>query len=544
MGNEYRVLGPLEVIVDGRRADLGPPRHRAVLVLLLSQANYVVPATRLIDELWGDDPAASAGNIVQGAVSALRKALGKDAIETRGAGYAVRVEPEDLDVNVFERLADHGSAALADGRFEEAATQLAQALGLWRGESLADLSGEPSVDQVAARLEELRLTVRERLLEAELGRGRHADSLRDLQALAREHPLRERAHGLLMLALYRCGRQADALAAYRDVRSRLVDELGIEPGPVLKKLEEQILRQDKSLLPGGSGSDPARAAPVPVAVETPAGIGAILIAPLELDSLDQLVSLGEPLAREPLRELLLVATVPNAERLGELSRELDARREHLAGRDVMARAAAFTSLSPGGDLARLTREQPVDLLLMDAPEGLLEDARVLALLDQAPCDVGVVAGRAQPAATNESGPVLVLFAGAAHDWAAIELGAWAARNRGTRLRLAGAATSDQGRDASRLLASASLAVQGALGVSAEPLLVAPEADAVVAAAADAALVVVGLTDRWRRTGLGVVRTALAARAAPPTVLVRRGTRPGGLAPPGSETRFTWTIGPA
>jgi DNA-binding SARP family transcriptional activator len=124
----------------------------------------VVPSTRLIDELWGDDPAPSAANILQGAVSQLRKALGKEAIETRGAGYAVRVEPDGLDVHVFERLADAGSAALERGHFEEAAGTLAEALGLWRGESLADLADEPSIDQVGRRLEELRLTAHERLL--------------------------------------------------------------------------------------------------------------------------------------------------------------------------------------------------------------------------------------------------------------------------------------------------------------------------------------------------------------------------------------------
>jgi nucleotide-binding universal stress UspA family protein len=256
------------------------------------------------------------------------------------------------------------------------------------------------------------------------------------------------------------------------------------------------------------------------------------------------VALAEALAREPMRELLLVSTVSRAERLGELSRELEARRGELTERGATARAAAFTSLSPGGDMARLTREQPVDLALVDAPDDLLEDARVLALLEQAPCDVGVVAGGDRGAPAGGSGPVLVPFAGAAHDWAAVELGAWMARNAGTALRLAGAATGPEGRDASRLLANASLAVQRALGVSAEPLLVDPEPEALVEAADGATLVVVGLTDRWRRAGLGDVRTALATRAAAPTVLVRRGTRPGGLAPRGSETRFTWTLGGA
>ena len=540
---EYRVLGPLEALVDGQEVALGPPRHRALLVLLLAQANYVVPTTRLIDELWGDDPAASAANILQGAVSQLRKALGKDAIETRGAGYAVIVEPNRLDVHVFERFADAGTAALDQGRVDEAATALGEALGLWRGESLGDLAGEPAVEQVGARLEELRVTVRERLLEAELARGRHAEVLPDLQALAQEYPLRERPHGLLMLALYRSGRQAEALEAYRRTRAHLVEELGIEPGPALQDLEQQILRQDAALTPGAGARSTLEAEPAE-AVRPPETVSAVLVAPLDPAALDGLAALGGPLVREPPRELLLVGTVSHADELGELSRELEARRSRLAEDGTTARAAAFTSLAPGADLARVTREQAVELALVDAPADLLEDARVLTLLEQAPCDVGIVAGLGRVGPPEREGPVLVPFAGAAHDWAAVELGAWIARNAGTELRLAGAATGADGRDASRLLANASLAVQRALSVSAEPLLVAPEPDSLVSAAEGARVIVVGLTERWKRTGLGGVRTALATRASAPTVLVRRGTRPGGLAPRGSETRFTWTLGGA
>ena len=539
MALEYRVLGPLDATVDGRSVTLGAPRHRALLVLLLAQANQVVPSTRLIDELWGEDPAPSAANILQGAVSQLRKALGKDAIETRGTGYAVRVEPDQLDVHSFERLADAGSTALEAGRFDEAAQSLAEALGLWRGEALGDLAGEDAVYQVAARLEELRLTVRERLLEAELGRGRHADVLPDVQALSREHPLRERPHGLLMLALYRCGRQAEALEAYRATRARLVEELGIEPGPALQELEQQILRHDAALIPaGGPPSTPPEPAPPTEATS------AVLVAPLDPAALDALAALGEPLARDPPRELLLVGTVSHADELGARSRALEARRAELTERGATVRAAAFTSLAPGADLARVSREQAVELAIIDAPDDLLEDARVLTLLEQAPCDVAIVAGAARVLSPEGDGPVLVPFAGAAHDWAAVELGGWIARNAGTELRLAGAATGPDGRDASRLLANASLAVQRALGVSAEPVLVPPEPDAVVAAARGAGVIVVGLTERWKRTGLGSVRTALATRATAPTVLVRRGTRPGGLAPRGSETRFTWTLGGA
>jgi hypothetical protein len=185
---------------------------------------------------------------------------------------------------------------------------------------------------------------------------------------------------------------------------------------------------------------------------------------------------------------------------------------------------------------RLATEQDVDLLLTDAPERLLEDGRLLTVLGQAPCDVAVLVGGG-----IEPGPVLVPFTGATHDWAAVELGAWLARNTGVKLLVAGASTGVGGRDASRLLASVSLAVQQALGVPAEPLLVEPVPAALTQAAADSGVVVVGLTDRWRQEGLGRVRTALATRTPGPTLLVRRGARPGGLAPREQATRFTWTI---
>ena len=264
------------------------------------------------------------------------------------------------------------------------------------------------------------------------------------------------------------------------------------------------------------------------------------MAPLDPDALDALIALAEPLARSPRRELIMVSTVSHGDRLAALSRELDARREVLLGRGVTARCAAFTSLTPGADVARVAVEHAVDLLVIDAPDGLLEDARVLALLEHAPCDVAVAVG-AGARSWTEGDVVLVPFGGASHDWAAVELGAWLARSTGAPLRLAGVTGNEKGRDASRLLASASLAVQHALGVSAEPVLVEPRADALIAAASKAGVVCVGLTERWRREGLGATRTTLATRVACPTVLVRRGVRPGGLAPRGSDTRFTWTL---
>jgi DNA-binding SARP family transcriptional activator len=522
---EYRVLGPLEVLVDGRPVTLAGPLQRAVLVCLLAQPNTVLPASRLIDELWQDDPPATAANVLQSYVSQLRKALGKDAIETRGGGYAVRVEPTGLDLLRFERAAHHGSVALDEGRFDEAGRALREALGLWRGPALADLADEPAVAPIAGRLGELRLLALERRLEADVACGRHAEVVAEAAELARSHPLRERPRWLHMLALYRSGRQAEALESFRQARSALVEELGIEPGSALQELERAILRHDPTLEPGPVAQPlPSRTAP-----------RSIVATALAEPGLAGVVRLAAALAVGPPREVLVIRTVSAADELASVSASLESLRSQLQDDGIEARSAAFTSLLPGADLARVASEQDADLVLVDAPDQLLEDGRLLALLAQAPCDVGVLVG--DPARTAD---VFVPFAGGDHDWGAVELAAWLARAHGGRLLLAGALTGLAGRDASRLLASVSLSVQRALGVSAEPVLVEPEPKALVASA-DGALVCVGLPERWHREGLGPTRTALATRADGPTILVRRGLRPGGLAPRGADTRYTWTI---
>ena len=524
MNVEYRVLGPLDALVDGRPAHLGPPRQRVLLAALLCEANALVPTARLVDLLWQDDPPTSAANLVQGYVSGLRKALGKDAIETRGTGYVARVAQDALDLQVFERLAHDGSVALEKARNELAADVLAQALALWRGRALSDLGDEPFVVATAARLEELRILALERRLSADIAIGRHADVIGEIEELVAEHPLRERPWGLLMLALYRSGRQAEALDAYRRARRTLVEEIGIEPGAWLRGIEAAMLRQDDVL------EATPRAAPEEEQLRS------ILVGVISTDATGGLLDLALPLARRPERELVVVTTVASVEEVGPTGAFLGGHRGRGDRNGVEIRTAVFPSLTPGVDLGRLAAEQDVDLLLVDAPDGLLEDARVLGLLEHAPCDVGVVVGSGL-----KDGPVLVPFAGAAHDWSAVELGAWLARNSGTELRLVGAAAGPSGAGAGRLLANASIAVQRALGVPAEPLLVEPEAAALVQAARGAGIVVVGLTDRWRHEGLGRARTALATRADGTTILVRRGVRPGGLAPRGSQTRFTWTI---
>jgi DNA-binding SARP family transcriptional activator len=528
VSTEFRVLGPLEALADGVPVKLGGHRPRAVLAVLVLHAGQVVSTSRLVDEVWAEDPPETAANVLQGYVSQLRKELGRDTIETREPGYVLRVEHDSFDLHRFERLVSDGTELLERGRGEDAAGLLRESLALWRGPALADVADEGVLRQAAARLDELRLVALERRIEADLSCGRHSDLVGELEELAAEHPLRERPRALQMLALYRCGRQADALAAYRTARGKLVDELGIEPGSELQELERAILQHDPSL-----DLESARSR------QRAPGARTVLVAALELEAATSLLALAEPLANvgRP-RELVLAATVADAGELATAAAYLRTLREGLVIRNVEARAAAFTSVMPGADLSRLAVEQEAELLLVDAPDRLLEDSRLLTLLENAPCDVAVLVD-------GEAGgeAVIVPFAGAEHDWSAVELGAWFALGANTPLRLAGASTGAGGRDASRLLASASLAVQRAFGVDAEPMLLEPAPESLVEATRDAALVVVGLSDRWCHEGIGRARAALAASPHHPTLLVRRGLRPGGLVPRSSETRFTWTVGP-
>ena len=244
---ELRLLGPLEVLSGGRPVALGGSKPRTLLAVLALDLGRVVSVDRLVDALWPGDAPESAPHAVQVYVSQLRKALGP-VIVTHSPGYVLELAPERVDIHRFTRLADDGRDALGAGSPEAAEVALREALTLWRGPALADFVYEPFAQTEIARLEELRTVVLEERIEADLALGRHVGLISELEALAQAQPLRERPRGQLMLALYRSGRQADALAAYRDTRETLVDELGIEPGPELKGLEAAILRQDESLL--------------------------------------------------------------------------------------------------------------------------------------------------------------------------------------------------------------------------------------------------------------------------------------------------------
>jgi WD40 repeat protein/DNA-binding SARP family transcriptional activator len=245
---EFRILGPLEVDGEFGAVALGGIKPRAVLAVLLLHPNQPVSAERLALALWGEDAPAGATRTVQVHVSRLRKALGDpEAVATTPAGYRLRVRPDELDAERFGRGVEAGRRALGAGLPEQAAALLREALELWRGPPLAELEFERFAQAEIARLEEQRLAALEARVEADLGAGRHAPLVSELRQLLAEHPARERLAAQLMLALYRSGRQAEALQVYREARRGLVDEAGIEPGPELQRLHEAVLDQDPSL---------------------------------------------------------------------------------------------------------------------------------------------------------------------------------------------------------------------------------------------------------------------------------------------------------
>ncbi len=232
---EFRILGPLEVLADGRVLDVGAAKQRALLATLLLSPNRVVSKDQLMEALWGERAPDTANKALQVYVSQLRKTIGRDRILTRAPGYEIRVEHGELDVERFESLAQ-------ERRF-------AEALAEWDGQPLADFAYEPFAQSEIARLSELRVACLEERVQADLDDGRHAAVVGELEGLVRAHPLRERLRGQLMLALYRSGRQAEALDVYQAGRTVLSDELGLEPGVELKELQRAILAHDPALMP-------------------------------------------------------------------------------------------------------------------------------------------------------------------------------------------------------------------------------------------------------------------------------------------------------
>jgi DNA-binding SARP family transcriptional activator/streptogramin lyase len=240
---EFRILGPLEVIDEGRPVVLQRGKQLALLAYLLLHPNELVSADRLIDALWGERPPPTAAKILQNAVSQLRRALGEDRLVTQPPGYRFRLEQDELDLHRFEQLAQ-------EGRMKRDAQVLRDALAIWRGEPLANLRDELFAQHAARQLEEARLSVLEDRIDADLAAGRDAVLVPELEQLIAAEPLRERAYGQLMLALYRDGRQADALETYQRARKMLSQEVGLEPSPQLQELERRMLNQDPALAPG------------------------------------------------------------------------------------------------------------------------------------------------------------------------------------------------------------------------------------------------------------------------------------------------------
>jgi DNA-binding SARP family transcriptional activator len=364
---EFRLLGPLEVADRGRPVVVGAGKRRALLALLLLHANEVVPAERLIDELWGERPPATVAKSLHVYVSQLRKELGHGngagdgILRTRGNGYVVEVGPDDVDTRRFERLlADGRRAADADDPARASET-LREAVAMWRGAPLADFAYEPFAQREIARLEELRLVALECRIDADLALGRHADLVGELEALVDEHPLRERLRGQLMVALYRCGRQAEALDAYRDCRTRLVVDLGLEPGPALRELEAKILDHSPEL------------APPPIVVAPPPRRDAAPAAP----------AAPPPARRRRLRPRILVpalsgAVLLAAAGLAALSEEgertgarrappaLDIARSSVAAIDANGGAVRFASPLPGRPTALAAEGDTVWVTTVDS----------------------------------------------------------------------------------------------------------------------------------------------------------------------------------
>ncbi len=531
----FRILGPLEVWDEDVEVSLGGPKPRALLAVLLLHPNEVVPADRLIDELWGEDSPERAAGALRVNVSRLRKALPPDTLTTRSPGYVIRVEPDDLDLHLFERLVDEARGLRARGLAADAAERLREALSLWRGPALADFAYESFAQAAIARLEEIRLAALELRIDADLALGRHDELVGELEALVAEEPLRERLCGHLMTALYRSGRQAEALSAYRDARQALVDELGIEPGTELQELERAILRHEPALnLPA---TEPAK---VREAAER-----SILVAILHEARVDALLTVAEPLARHPPRTLILARLVPDAGELQSASAWLEGRRSALEARRVVARAASFTSTAPGEELARLAGDLDVDLLLADAPEELLAegapDEQLTACSGRHPatsrCSLLVTRCRRAPSWFRSEAPSTTGRRSSSAPGGRARTGCRSGSRVPPRRRSTAGATRVACFRTARWRSNGSLASRPS------PCSQRRARRACWRRAVTPACSSSGLSTRWHHEGLGPARLRLAREATPPTLLVRRGLRPGGLAPPPALTRFTWSIRP-
>jgi DNA-binding SARP family transcriptional activator len=310
---QFSLLGPVGASVDGQSVPLGAPKQRALLAVLLLGRGSVVSRDRLIDALWSEDPPASAAKSLQVYVHGLRRVLGAERIERAGAGYRIRLEDGELDLERFERGVERGRRALEAGDTEEAADELRRALALWQGPALADLPPEESIAAEAERLEESRLAAFELRNDAELASGRHDAIVAELDSLVTEHPYRERFLEQRILALYRSGRQRDALEAYSSARRALVEELGLEPSRNLQELERAILKQEPALAAPATETRTKPTLPVPLTPLVGRHLEVAAVAALLREEGVRLVTLTGPGGTGKTRLALAVAATLESE---------------------------------------------------------------------------------------------------------------------------------------------------------------------------------------------------------------------------------------
>ena len=541
---EISLLGPVSVYRNSEPIRIGAAKHRMIIATLALRLGEVVSQEALIEVLWGLQSPETAQKALQVYVSELRKLIEDDPshprrLTTHPPGYRLSLPPSAVDLRRFEQLWESGREALAAQDGAVARRLLTEALALWRGEPLSDFAFTDAFAADIHRLNELRVACLEDRIDADLVCGDHALLVAELEGLVEQFPLRERLCSQLILALYRSGRQVDALAACRAARETLLEEFGIDPGPGMAALERQILQHDARLqatTPAHSGADGSRTKSLRTLVVVSQSDG----------DLDPLCALGEKITssgddRELVITRLLAPVTGSAasEQVRRVTAALVERRDQLQNRGATVRVAAFSSRSPSVDLVKLCKHQDADMLLIDGAPALLGGR--FGVIDQlfkdATCDVALHLARAEPSGHAR---IVVPFSGSDHDWAALELGVLLARGSTASLALLGVEDADDHRDASRLLATASLIIQRISSVVAEPVLLPPGSAGILRIAGDSH-VITGLSPRFREEGLGEMRFELANESAGSVTFVRRGARPGVLAPPHTITRYTWSL---